>query len=284
MPELPEVETTLQGLKPYLHGQPLTAVTIRAPKLRTALPPALAKQLTGRTVTGLARRNKYILAQLDDAHTLLLHLGMSGRLAVFPTGMSGLPPLHKHDHVTLLTPKAEVRFNDARRFGLFMRLPTAALAQHPLLAGLGPEPLTQAFSGATLHAALQGKSKAIKPTLMDNAVVCGVGNIYASESLFRSGIHPATPAHRLSLPQAHSLAGHIKQTLSDAIAAGGSSLRDFRHADGQLGYFQHTFNVYGRAGQPCRACGSLVQSAVMAQRNTFWCPTCQSARTVKLQK
>lgn len=269
MPELPEVETTLRGLAPYLEGQPLTQVLIRTPKLR--LPTPAAALITGRTVTTLARRNKYILAGLDDASTLLLHLGMSGRLTITTTQ----EPLLKHDHIILTTPKAQIRLHDPRRFGLFLHIPTATLTSHPLLVGIGPEPLTPAFNAPYLHRALKGKSIPIKAAIMDGKLVAGVGNIYASESLFRAKINPLTPAQNLSPTQCAALVTHIQETLNEAIAAGGSSLRDYTHSDGQLGYFQHSFRVYGRAGQPCLTCSTPIASQVIAQRNTFWCPHCQ---------
>lgn len=269
MPELPEVETTLRGLTPCLEGQPLTHVAIRTPKLR--LPTPDAALITGRTVTTLARRNKYILIGLNDGHTLLLHLGMSGRLTITNPGE---PPL-KHDHIILRTPIAEIRLHDPRRFGLFLRIPTTRLASHPLLAALGPEPLTPDFTPAYLHAALRGRQIPIKAALMDGKLVAGIGNIYASESLFRALLHPLTPAKALTPAHCATLVPHIQQTLQDAIAAGGSSLRDYTHSNGQLGYFQYTFFVYGRAGQPCRVCGTPIASQTVAQRNTFWCPFCQ---------
>jgi formamidopyrimidine-DNA glycosylase len=269
MPELPEVETTLRGLAPYLEGQPLTQVLIRTPKLR--LPTPKAELLTGRTVTRLTRRNKYILAELNDAHTLLLHLGMSGRLTI--TTQS--EPLLKHDHIILTTPKAQIRLHDPRRFGLFLHIPTATIHQHPLLIGIGPEPLTPAFNPTYLHAALHGKTIPIKAAIMDGKLVAGVGNIYASESLFRAKIHPLTPAQNLAPAHCATLVACIQETLNDAITAGGSSLRDYAHSDGQLGYFQHSFRVYGRAGQPCLVCSTPIASQTVAQRNTFWCPHCQ---------
>lgn len=275
MPELPEVETTLRGLAPYLEGQPLTEVLIRTPKLR--LPTPAASLLTGRTVTRLTRRNKYILAELNDAHTLLLHLGMSGRLTISHTAT----PLLKHDHIILTTPLAQIRLHDPRRFGLFLHLPTATLAQHPLLVDIGPEPLTPAFNPTYLHQALRGKTIPIKAAIMDGKLVAGVGNIYASESLFRAKIHPLTPAQNLTPAQCTTLVGCIQETLQDAITAGGSSLRDFAHSDGQLGYFQHQFRVYGRAGQPCLVCSTPITNQVVAQRNTFWCPHCQSLKKSK---
>lgn len=332
MPELPEVETTLRGLAPCLEGQPLTNVTIHTAKLRAPTPPA--GPLIGLTVTHLERRAKYILLHLSNATTVLIHLGMSGRLTATlpqpPLRLAGkasasperpaslgetvpqggpfpYPPARKkHDHILLTTPKATVILNDARRFGLFLHLPTASLATHPLLRHLGPEPLADlprpclrlagkastspeqpaslgetvlqdgpAFTPAYLKKALTSRKTAIKPTLMDNRIVVGVGNIYASESLFRARINPQTPAHQLTLAQLKTLIPHIQATLKEAIAAGGSTLRDYAHSNGQLGYFQHHFQVYGRAGQPCPACTTLIRKITQSQRATFYCPHCQ---------
>lgn len=277
MPELPEVETTLRGLAPYLHAQAITAVTVRRTDLRQPIPANLAKSITHQTVSSLERRSKYMLLHLANRQTLLIHLGMSGRFTTYTTPT---PPA-KHTHVILTTPKAELHFTDPRRFGLCLLIPTAKLATHPLLKHLGPEPLSPAFSGKTLHTAIHTKKTAVKPTLMDAKVVVGVGNIYASESLFRSHIHPKTPCSNLTLKQCEVLAGHIRQTLTDAITAGGSTLRDYRHGDGQLGYFQHQFNVYGRKGESCPTCGTPIEHAVMAQRSTYWCPTCQPLKANK---
>ncbi|NBX86537.1 MAG: bifunctional DNA-formamidopyrimidine glycosylase/DNA-(apurinic or apyrimidinic site) lyase [Proteobacteria bacterium] len=267
MPELPEVETTLHGASPTLLHQPLTGVTIRVPKLR--LPTPNAANIQGQTVINLERRAKYILAHLSNHTTLLLHLGMSGRLTI------NKPALEKNDHILLQTPKGTITFTDPRRFGLFLHLPTSQLASHPLLKNLGPEPLGATFTTSYLHQALQKKSTAIKPTLMDNHIVVGVGNIYASESLFRSHIHPQTRAHQLTKSHLNQLIKHIKQTLTDAIKAGGSSLKDFTHSNGQLGYFQSQFNVYGRENQPCHRCQTKIKKITQAQRATFFCPTCQ---------
>jgi len=270
MPELPEVETTLRGIAPHFEGQTLALVQVRAPMLRQPTPQAALIQ--GRTLSNLRRRNKYILADTNDAHTLLLHLGMSGRIVLTPP----TAPLLKHDHIILRTANGvEARLNDPRRFGLFLRIPTAQLATHPLLAAIGPEPLSPAFTGAYLHKALRGKSVAIKAAIMDGRVVAGVGNIYASESLFRAGISPLAAAASLSRRRCDALVFHIIATLTEAIAAGGSSLRDFTQASGELGYFQHSFRVYGRAGQPCPSCATPLKSKVISQRNTFWCPACQ---------
>ncbi len=283
MPELPEVETTRLALAPHLEGQRLAMVQIRVPKLRQPTP--AAELLQGRTVLRLFRRAKYILATLDDDYTLLIHLGMSGRFSVFPhTGGAHTPtqltkyphpPLAKHDHAILTTGLAELRFNDPRRFGLLLRIPTHALHTHPLLQNLGPEPLDAGFTGAVLQAALRGKTTAIKPTLMNNTVVVGVGNIYASESLFAAGINPSVAAGELSKTQCTRLVASIKKVLQQALATGGSTLRDFRHPTGEAGHFQDEFRVYDRAGEPCHTCGTAILQATHAQRSTYWCPVCQ---------
>ncbi len=270
MPELPEVETTLRGLQPHLEGATLTHVAIRVPKLRQPTPKATLLQ--GRTLTNLRRRNKYIFMDTDDGHTLILHLGMSGRLTITDASQ----PLLKHDHVIFRTATGtEVRFHDPRRFGLLLRTPTATLTNHPLISIIGPEPLTDAFSGKILHASLKTKNIPIKVAIMDGKIVAGVGNIYASESLFHARINPLTPAKSLSLKQCTTLVASIRHTLQAAIAAGGSSLRDFTHSNGQLGYFQHTFAVYGRKNETCLTCTTPLLTEVLAQRSTFWCPTCQ---------
>lgn len=270
MPELPEVETTLRGLAPHLEGATLTHVQIRAPRLRQPTPPAASLQ--GRTLTNLRRRNKYILADTNDGHTLILHLGMSGRLTL----TDATAPLLKHDHVILRTGSGvEVRLHDPRRFGLFLLTPTATLAGHTLIRDIGPEPLTDNFTPTYLQQALKSKTIPAKVALMDGRIVAGVGNIYASESLFHAGINPLTPAKSLSLKQLTTLVESVRITLNAAIAAGGSSLRDFAHSNGQLGYFQHTFQVYGRTGQPCHTCGTAITQQTLAQRSTFWCPHCQ---------
>ncbi len=269
MPELPEVETTLQGIRPVLEGQPILHALVRVPTLR--LPTPAASALQGHTFTNFRRRNKYILAESDNGTSLLLHLGMSGRLTL----TTPHSPLLKHDHILLRTAQHEVRFHDPRRFGLVLILPTPTLAQHPLLAGIGPEPLTPAFSATYLRQALQGKSIPIKAAIMSGKLVAGVGNIYASESLFTARIHPLQPAQTLTAVQCKALVAAIRTTLTAAIAAGGSTLKDFSHTTGQLGYFQHQFAVYGRKGQPCPTCTTPLTTQVVAQRSTFWCPACQ---------
>ena len=270
MPELPEVETTLRGIQPHLEGQTLAHVQVRVPMLRQPTPQAALIQ--GRALSNLRRRNKYILADANDGYSLILHLGMSGRLVLTPPET----PLLKHDHILLRTAKGvEVRLHDPRRFGLFLRTPTANLATHPLLAAIGPEPFSPAFNATYLHTSLRGKRIPIKTAVMDGRLVAGVGNIYASESLFRARLNPLTPAQNLTSRQCGNLIGHIRQTLSDAIAAGGSSLRDFTQSSGELGYFQHQFKVYGRRGQPCLVCATPISAQTVGQRNTFWCPACQ---------
>jgi formamidopyrimidine-DNA glycosylase len=185
------------------------------------------------------------------------------------------PPFHKHDHLILHTPKGTITFNDPRRFGLILLASTNDLSKHPLLKSLGPEPLSAAFAGPVLHTAFKGKKAAVKIAIMDQRVVVGVGNIYASESLFRAKIHPARPAGKLTPSQADKLAAAIKAVLTEAVKAGGSSLRDYRHGNGQLGYFQHHFQVYDRKGQPCPVCATPIRQTTLGQRSTYWCLTCQ---------
>ncbi len=270
MPELPEVETTLHGVQPVLEGQRITSAEVRVPTLR--LPTPKASEFEGRTFINFRRRNKYILADNDTGQSLILHLGMSGRLTL----TTAASPILKHDHILLTTAKGQqVRFHDPRRFGLVLLTPTNDLPDHPLLKDIGPEPLTEAFNATYLHTALHGKSIPIKTAIMDGKLVAGVGNIYASESLFRAKLHPLKSANSLTKKQCSILVSCIQQTLTDAIAAGGSSLRDFSHSEGQLGYFQHNFAVYGRKGQPCLVCQTPITAQVVNQRNTFWCPSCQ---------
>ncbi|HEX6958629.1 MAG TPA: bifunctional DNA-formamidopyrimidine glycosylase/DNA-(apurinic or apyrimidinic site) lyase [Ferrovibrio sp.] len=276
MPELPEVETVCRGLAPHLEGRRLTRVEQRRPDLRFPLPENFAARLIGRRVDRIARRAKFILAHLDDGTVLLCHLGMSGRMVV-SEGMTGPP--EPHDHVIFETEDgAVIRFNDARRFGLMDLVPEAALAAHPMLAGLGPEPLGNAFNGPVLAAALKGKATPIKAALLDQRVVAGLGNIYASESLFWAGLSPRRLARTVQGARAERLASAIKRVLAEAIAAGGSSLRDYVQATGELGYFQHRWAVYDRAGERCPACdcmnGAAVQGIrriVQSGRATFYC-------------
>ena len=279
MPELPEVETVRRGLLPVMEGRRILAATVNRPDLRWPLPERLAARITGRRVERLRRRSKYILADLEGEETLLLHLGMSGRMLVSggPLGEfhHPVPAADKHDHIVLeMEGGARVTFNDARRFGMVDLVATAGAEAHRLLAGLGPEPLGNGFDEAYLAARLKGRAP-IKAALLDQRIVAGLGNIYVSEALFRAGIAPGRAAGSLSGAEVARLVPAIRMVLEEAIAAGGSSLRDYRQADGELGYFQHSFRVYDRAGQPCPTCGTPVARLVQQGRSSFWCPVCQ---------
>ena len=269
MPELPEVETTRLGLL-SLEGQTIAAVAIRNPSLRWPVPAALARMLPGQRLHALTRRAKYLLARCDGG-TLLLHLGMSGRLCLLPQDEAP----GKHDHFDLRFADGRVlRLRDPRRFGAVLWAEQDP-ARHPLLNSLGPEPLEDAFDGDWLHRNLRTRSAPIKNAIMDSRIVVGVGNIYASESLFRARIDPRKPANRLSKTECMRLACEIKATLHDALRAGGSSLRDFFGADGNPGYFQQSYFVYGRSGAPCRVCGGAITCLRLGQRSTFYCANCQ---------
>lgn len=269
MPELPEVEITRCGIEPALLGKTVTAVRVRCSRLRYPVPDDLAGCLVGRKVLAVRRRGKYILLDFADG-CLLLHLGMSGSLRVVPAAQ----PPEKHDHFDLVVGRQTVRLRDPRRFGAVLWLKHPAEA-HPLLAGLGREPLVPGFDGEALFALCQGRKTPIKLLIMDSHLLVGVGNIYASESLFRARIRPQTAAGGLSRKRCERLATCIRETLQDALAAGGSSLRDFVHSDGSSGYFQQQYFVYGREGESCRVCQSPVRRLVMGQRATFYCPRCQ---------
>ena len=275
MPELPEVETTRLGLLPVL-GQTVAQVTVRNHGMRWPIPQTLTQTLQGLTLNKLERRAKYILATMQHGNTtgtLLLHLGMSGRLCL----LEQFTPPEKHDHFDMAFADGRViRLRDPRRFGAVLWL-EGDVNQHPLLASLGPEPLQESFNAKSLHQNMRTRTAAIKTTIMDAHLVVGVGNIYASESLFRARIAPQTPANKLSLKQCERLVAEIKATLSDALKAGGSSLRDFFGADGNPGYFQQTYFVYGRTSEPCRVCGKPILSIRQGQRSTFYCGVCQKA-------
>lgn len=283
MPELPEVETVRSGLVPSMEGRVILKADIRRPDLRWPFPDRMAERLTGSRVDRLRRRSKYILADLDSGETLLIHLGMSGRMLIQGSGVIGefhhaLPATEKHDHVILdMEGGARVVFNDARRFGMMDLWPTTKIEMHPLLAGLGPEPLGNAFDETYLAAALKGRKTPIKSALLDQKLVSGLGNIYVCEALWRAHIHPRTKAASLSRSRAQSLVPVIRDVLGEAIEAGGSSLKDYRQTDGELGYFQHSFAVYGREGDACRTpgCEREIARIVQAGRSTFFCPGCQ---------
>lgn len=270
MPELPEVETTRRGLEPHLVGKRITRVIVRDPRLRWPVAPDFADQLTGQRIARLRRRAKYLLIDLDRG-TVILHLGMSGSLRV----VTGAEPVGKHDHLDVEVGGTHaLRLTDPRRFGS-VHYVADDLDGHPLLKDLGPEPLSEAFDAEALHAATRGRRASIKETIMNAHIVVGVGNIYASEALFRAGIDPRAHAGKISRRRCDALVAAIKQTLRDALEAGGSSLRDWHHADGSLGYFQQQYFAYGRAGEPCRRCSATIRTLRQGQRATYFCPGCQ---------
>ncbi len=274
MPELPEVETVMRGLAARLDGRVLTHVEVRRPDLRWKLPIDLATRLTGARVTGFRRRGKYFFMRLDGGDSLLVHLGMSGRMTVAPDRDA----IHKpHEHFVAVTDDGwRVSFIDPRRFGCMDLLRTDAEDCHRLLAAMGPEPLDPAFNAATLSASLAGRRTPIKAALLDQSVVAGLGNIYVSEALFTAGISPRRLAASVAGARATRLAPAIKATLNAAIEAGGSSLRDYRQASGELGYFQHAWKVYGREGEPCEVCPGPptcngITRITQSARSTFLC-------------
>jgi len=280
MPELPEVETVRRGLIPALEGAVFQQVIVRRADLRRPFPENMADRLVGRRVERLGRRAKYLLIYMSDDLVLVIHLGMSGHMTVYET--KNAPPPGKHDHVDFITDgEHTIRFTDPRRFGSMDIADSATLESHPLFANLGPEPLSNAFNGPALAATLKGKKGPIKTALLDQTVVAGLGNIYVCEALFRSGLSPIRKAGSIKGAVADRLAGDIVAVLQDAIASGGSSIRDHLKIDGTLGYFQHSFAVYDREGQPCpggecdlSACGGI-KRIVQSGRSTFYCPTKQ---------
>ena len=291
MPELPEVETVRRGLAPAMEGVVIDKADVNRPDLRWPFPDNMAERLTGRRIERLRRRSKYILADLDSGETLLVHLGMSGRMVVSgdPTE-NGLaehmpgqfvhthPAPEKHDHVVFyMANGARITFNDPRRFGAMDLLDTATADAHKLLATLGPEPLGNDFHQDHLVKAFKGRMSPVKSVLLDQSCVAGLGNIYVCEALYRAKIHPARKAGRISAGRISTLVPIIRDVLSEAIDAGGSSLRDFRQADGELGYFQHNFDVYGREGELCKTpdCGQPIRRIVQSGRSSFYCAQCQ---------
>ena len=287
MPELPEVETVRRGLLPVMEGKRIDLAIQRRPDLRWPLPERFAERLTGRRVQRMGRRSKYILAALDGDETLIIHLGMSGRMLiegevlgdyVHEAGGHG-----KHDHVEFhMEGGARVIFNDARRFGVMDLIAGDRLEEHKLLAGLGPEPLGNAFNGPELARRLEGKRSPIKAALLDQKVVAGLGNIYVCEALYIAGLSPKRQAYTVQGQRAEKLVAAVRDVLGRAIEAGGSSLRDYVQADGELGYFQHDWAVYGREGEVCRRCEGapdktpvLIRRIVQSNRSTFYCTGCQ---------
>jgi len=290
MPELPEVETVRRGLQPAMEGARFLRVEARRGDLRVPFPVDFVKRLEGKTVTGLGRRAKYLLADLSSDDVLMMHLGMSGSFHVFRDGDRNTPgEFHHersrhaaHDHVVFrMSSGATVTFNDPRRFGLMLLVPRRELDLHPLMKAIGPEPLGNAFDAVMLARACHGKKTSLKAALLDQRVVAGLGNIYVCEALFRARLSPrrmaSTIATRDGRPneRADKLVEAIKAVLNDAIRAGGSSLRDHRRPDGELGYFQHNFAVYDREGEPCPGCKGRIKRIVQGGRSTFFCPQCQ---------
>ncbi len=278
MPELPEVETVMRGLRPVLEGRRISRALVNRADLRWALPPNLAQRLSGATVENFRRRGKYILMRLDGGDSVLIHLGMSGRMLI---GHVGSNAETKHEHVVMETADGgRIGFVDPRRFGSIDLVRTDGENQHKLLAGMGPEPLDDDFTAENLSAALKTRKTPIKAALLDQSVVAGLGNIYVCEALFRAGISPARLARTIPGARAARLVPEIKATLHEAIAAGGSSLRDYVQPDGELGYFQHAWKVYGREGESCAQCPGRpsctgIKRIVQSGRSTFYCPRAQ---------
>lgn len=271
MPELPEVETVVRGLTPVWQGRRFTRVEARRPDLRFPLPEDLGQRLVGARVTGLGRRAKYGLVHTDRGDTMIFHLGMSGKMRLDP------PQIEKHDHVIFETDDGQVvAFNDARRFGSLDFARTDALDAHPSLAGLGPEPLGDALTPAHLETSFAGRAAPVKSLLLDQRVVAGLGNIYVCEALHMAGVHPERLGRDVTPAEAAKLAPAIKAVLEAAVEAGGSSLRDYVQVDGELGYFQTQWRVYGREGEACPVCTGLVERRVQSGRSSFFCSTCQA--------
>jgi len=282
MPELPEVETVRRGLVPVMEGHVIDAARVNRAGLRWPFPERMAERLTGARVIRLGRRSKYLLADLSTGETLVWHLGMSGRVLVSGQMLGEYVHAHpapeKHDHVVFeMAGGARITFNDARRFGAMDLVATDRVGSHWLLAGLGPEPLGNAFDETYLVARFRGRMTPVKAALLDQHVVAGLGNIYVCEALHRAGISPRRKAGRIAAPRVAGLVPVVRQVLDEAIAAGGSSLRDYRHTDGELGYFQHAFRAYGREGAPCptEGCAGTIARIVQSGRSTFYCPKCQ---------
>ena len=269
MPELPEVETTKRGIAPFVIGRVVERVLLRRKDLRWPIPRAITTKLPGQRIDAVERRAKYLLLH-TQAGSALLHLGMSGSLRLTDPAL----PSRTHDHYDLILDSGQaLRFNDPRRFGCLLWQPPGGV--HPLLRKLGPEPLDEAFDGDWLWSASRGRSAAVKTFLMDQSIVVGVGNIYASEALFAAGVHPKCAAGSVSRARCARIAAEIRRVLNHAITRGGTTLRDFLAPDGAPGYFERELFVYGRAGEPCKICRTPIRAATVGQRMTYWCPRCQ---------
>ena len=273
MPELPEVETVVRGLKPHLEGRVLASATVRRDAIRSPIPPDFAKRVAGRRILSVERRAKYVWIRLEGGDVVIVHLGMSGRLVLLP---KHIPKAGPHDHVDFtLKDGPTIRFTDPRRFGVIDLLRDGDLGQDRRFKDLGPEPLDASFDAAALAAALAGSKAPLKAALLDQRNVAGLGNIYVCEALFRCGLSPKRKAGTVKPDKMEALCASIKETLSDAIKAGGSSARDYVQASGELGWFQHRWRVYDREGVECGSCGNKVKRIVQSGRSTFYCPICQ---------
>ena len=282
MPELPEVETVRRGLLPVMEGEKIASVDVNRLDLRWPFPENMADRIAGTTVTALARRSKYVLAHLDSGETLIIHLGMSGRILITGATLGEFfhphVPVEKHDHVVFhMASRARVTFNDPRRFGAMDLVRTDQMEDHKFFQAMGPEPFSNAFNESYLAEALKGRKSPSKSALLDQKLVAGLGNIYVCEALFESGISPKRTANRIAKRKIPKLFSTIKSVLQRAIDAGGSTLNDYRQADGDLGYFQHSFKVYGREGELCLTenCDGRIKRIVQSGRSTFYCSNCQ---------
>lgn len=270
MPELPEVETTRRGIEPYVIGRTVTRLVVRNPRLRWRVTPKLVREFSGQTIRSVARRGKYLLLA-TAAGTAILHLGMSGSLRVVPCAQAA----NAHDHVDIVLDNGDcLRLRDPRRFGALLWTREDP-QKHKLLRDLGPEPLSEDFSGDYLFEKSRGRKRAIRDFLLDSQIIAGIGNIYANEALFAAGLRPARAAGRINRAQSGRLAEAIRETLNRALKAGGTTLRDFRNGHGEPGYFQLSLNVYGRAGEPCHVCRTPIRAQRLGQRSAFFCPKCQ---------
>ncbi|MGB3627421.1 MAG: bifunctional DNA-formamidopyrimidine glycosylase/DNA-(apurinic or apyrimidinic site) lyase [Henriciella sp.] len=281
MPELPEVETVRRGLSPVMDGRTILSVQLNRPDLRFPLPAQFADRLSGARIDRLGRRSKFLVAELSSGDALIMHLGMSGRFTITDSGQLGefhheVAPDPKHDHVIFHMEGGQtVTYNDPRRFGFMELWPLAQMETYPRLAGLGPEPLSNTFSHAWLNEALKGKTGPIKSVLLDQRTIAGLGNIYVCEALYRAKISPRRRANTVPGERAARLTRAINDVIAEAIEAGGSSISDFKAATGELGYFQHTFAVYDREGEPCKTCGAPIRRIVQSGRSSFYCGSCQ---------
>ncbi|NVJ98512.1 MAG: bifunctional DNA-formamidopyrimidine glycosylase/DNA-(apurinic or apyrimidinic site) lyase [Alphaproteobacteria bacterium] len=277
MPELPEVETVRRGLVPVLEGATIKKAVANRPDLRLPIPADFSARLTGNRIERLTRRSKYILIECADGLVVILHLGMSGRVTITPAGTPA-PIIGKHDHIVMETERGDIIiYNDTRRFGILTFTSLQDMDTHPLLKDIGPEPLGNQFNLDVLNTGLRGRKSNIKAALLDQKLVAGLGNIYVCEALWRAGISPKRTAHSVAGKRAERLLPIIRDVLTAAIAAGGSTLKDYAQVDGELGYFQHSFQAYGREGEDCLkpGCGGTVSRIVQSNRSTFYCPSCQ---------